>query len=59
MNVGIGTVAVQFISWEYLFRIFSTVSLQYMCGTTYIDMVVVTPRTYTYHSKPCSQILSL
>ncbi len=28
MNVGIETVAPQFLSWEYLFRIFGIVSLQ-------------------------------
>jgi hypothetical protein len=30
MNAGIGTVTVQFLSWEYLFRIFGIVSLQCM-----------------------------
>jgi hypothetical protein len=30
MNIGIRTVAVQFLFWEYLFRIFVIVSLQ--CG---------------------------
>jgi hypothetical protein len=33
MNVGIGTLAAQFLSWEYLFRIFDIVSLQ--CGTVH------------------------
>ncbi len=28
MNVGIGTVAAQFLSWEYVFQIFAVVCLQ-------------------------------
>jgi hypothetical protein len=31
MTVGIGTVAAQFLSWEYLFQILGIVSLQCVC----------------------------
>jgi hypothetical protein len=34
MNVGIGTVAAQFLSWKYMFRIFGIVPLQ--CSRLYI-----------------------
>jgi hypothetical protein len=34
MKVGIGTVATQFLFWEYLFRIFGIVSLQCRLGKT-------------------------
>jgi hypothetical protein len=39
MNVGTGTVAAQFLSWEYLFRTFGIVSLQ--CGS-----LTLVSRTY-------------
>ncbi len=32
MNVGIGPVAAEFLSWEYLFRILEIVYLQYRSG---------------------------
>jgi hypothetical protein len=36
MNAAVGTVAAQFLSWEYLFQIFGFLSLQCLWGTTYI-----------------------
>jgi hypothetical protein len=39
MNVGIGTVAAQFLSWEYLFQIFGIVSLQCSGYGTQYNMV--------------------
>ena len=37
MNVEIGTVAVQFVFWEYLFRIFGIVSLQSVNCSLYVE----------------------
>jgi hypothetical protein len=44
MNVDIGTVAAQFLFWEYLFPIFGIGSLQ--CGTTAVTA------TYMQYSQP-------
>jgi hypothetical protein len=58
MNVGVGTVAPQFLSWEYLFQIFGLVSLLCIWGTTYIiyiRLVVVTPRRK--HLNPVAKFL--
>ncbi len=43
MNVGIGTVAAQFLSWEYLFRIFGIVSLQCV---PFVELICGPPRSY-------------
>ncbi len=36
MNVGIGTVAAQFLSWQYLFSIFGILSLQCILEETHV-----------------------
>jgi hypothetical protein len=48
MNVGNGTVAAQFLSWEYLFEIFFIVSLQ--CGTTSLYKTLVFTDAYALQS---------
>ncbi len=52
MNVGIGTVGVQFLSWEYLFRIFGIVSFQCRAKRmedTKVKVVVVKESFPNYH----------
>jgi hypothetical protein len=63
MNVGIGTVAAKFLSWEYMFRIFGIVSLQ--CARQVIHMLDqnINRRTFysilPHHSSlPASPLLS-
>jgi hypothetical protein len=52
MNVGIGTVSVQFLSWECLFRIFGIVTLQCRAKRmeeTNVKVVVIKESSPNYH----------
>jgi hypothetical protein len=58
MNLGNGTVATQFLSWEYLFKIFVITSLQCMAvlgimyaSTMYFPLNFVTLKTTLIDNK--------
>jgi hypothetical protein len=53
MNVGIGTVAAQFLSWEYLFQVFGIVSLQLRVLSWEYPFIISSPSRQIYPQFIC------